>query len=138
MSSTNLKSFFERFHFQMGFSNPQHLPVQVQKPPSNLFSQSLLMFVMFQKIYRSKIGQKGPLFAEFFEYAVAYRTSWLKRGFDTPLLNRLIFKKIQRSFGGQLKVCIQIFVSSSMSVYLSAYRSIRLCIFLKNRSNFCW
>ena len=105
----------------MDFSNPQHLPVQVQKPPSNFFSQSMLMFVMFQKIYRSKIGQKGPLFAEFFEYAVAYRTSWLKRGFDTPLLNRLIFKKIQRSFGGQLKVCIQINVSSSMSVYIYAH-----------------
>ena len=54
--------------------------------------------------FRAKIGQKGPTFEEFFNYAVDYRTSWQKRGFDTPLLNRIIFKKIQRSFGGQLKV----------------------------------
>ena len=56
--------------------------------------------------FRSKVGQKGPLFEEFFEYAVAYRTSWLERGFDTPLLNKIVFEKIKRSFGGRLEVCM--------------------------------
>ena len=59
-------------------------------------------------IFRAKIGQKGPTFEEFFHYAVDYRISWQKRGFDTPLLNRIIFKKIQRSFGGQLKVMVYV------------------------------
>ena len=57
-------------------------------------------------VFRSKVGQKGPLFEEFFEYAVAYRTSWLERGFDTPLLNKIVFEKIKRSFGGRLEVCM--------------------------------
>ena len=56
--------------------------------------------------FRSKVEEKGKNFEKFFEYAVEYRTSWIKRGFDTPILNKIIFKKIQKSFGGQLKVIV--------------------------------
>lgn len=63
--------------------------------------------LILDRIYkglRAKIGQKGRSFQEIFEYCVSYRTWWLKKGFDTPLLNRILFSKIRDSFGGQLTV----------------------------------
>lgn len=63
--------------------------------------------VILDRIYKSvraKIGQKGRSFQEIFDYLVSYRSWWLKKGFDTPLLNKLLFSKIKDSFGGRLHV----------------------------------
>ena len=56
------------------------------------------------KSLRSKVGQKGKSFQEIFDFCVAYRVWWLRKGYDTPFLNRVLFGKIRDSFGGHLKV----------------------------------
>jgi long-chain acyl-CoA synthetase len=63
--------------------------------------------VILDRIYKSlraKINQKGELFGRIFDYFVGYRTWWVRRDYDTPILNKLLFGKIQASLGGQLKV----------------------------------
>ena len=63
--------------------------------------------VILDRIYKSlmaKISEKGKSFQEIFDFCVTYRTWWLKRGFDTPALNRILFSKIRDSFGGRLTV----------------------------------
>ncbi|XP_077554210.1 acyl-CoA synthetase long-chain isoform X3 [Haemaphysalis longicornis] len=47
---------------------------------------------------------RGPFFRKFFEYVIAYKSFWLRLGFNTPLLNRLVFRKMQALLGGRLKV----------------------------------
>ncbi|KAK8774375.1 hypothetical protein V5799_011089 [Amblyomma americanum] len=46
----------------------------------------------------------GPFFKAFFDYAVRYKTFWLDLGFDTPLLNRVVFKKTRQLLGGSVKI----------------------------------
>ena len=58
------------------------------------------------KSFRSKVGQKGQSFQEIFDFCVAYRVWWLRKGYDTPFLNRVLFGKIRNSFGGHLKAII--------------------------------
>lgn len=38
---------------------------------------------------------RGAFAGAFFNWAIAYKISWQKWGYDTPLLNRLIFKKVR-------------------------------------------
>lgn len=47
---------------------------------------------------------KGPFFSRLFEYLIAYKSFWLRMGFNTPVLNRLVFNKMRALLGGQLKV----------------------------------
>lgn len=47
---------------------------------------------------------KGPFFTRFFEYVIAYKSFWLRMGYNTPLLNRLVFNKMRALLGGRLKV----------------------------------
>lgn len=46
-------------------------------------------------------ASKGPFFARVFEYAVAYKCFWLRLGFNTPILNRLVFNKMRALLGGR-------------------------------------
>ena len=41
-----------------------------------------------------------------FEFFVSYRSSWVKRGYDTPIVNALIFRKMRDIVGGQLRMLL--------------------------------
>ncbi|XP_037274247.2 fatty acid CoA ligase Acsl3 [Rhipicephalus microplus] len=47
---------------------------------------------------------KGPFFKALFDYAVQYKNFWLDLGFDTPILNQLVFKHVRLLLGPNLKV----------------------------------
>ncbi|KAL3216655.1 hypothetical protein MRX96_032971 [Rhipicephalus microplus] len=47
---------------------------------------------------------KGPFFRRIFEYLIAYKSFWLRLGFNTPLLNRMVFNKMRALLGGRVKV----------------------------------
>ena len=68
------------------------------------------------KALRSKIGEKGRFFGELFDYCVKYRTFWIKRGYDTPLLNKILFRKLRDFVGGQLQVSLKIYFSLEMEL----------------------
>ena len=40
------------------------------------------------------------------ELCYQYRLRWTKRGYDTPIMNRLIFSKLKAIVGGRLKVLL--------------------------------
>ncbi|KAH7971729.1 fatty acid CoA ligase Acsl3 [Rhipicephalus sanguineus] len=52
------------------------------------------------------VALKGPLFEEFFNYAVEYKDFWHDRGFDTPLLNHFIFNDVRSVLGSRLRVLV--------------------------------
>uniref|UniRef100_A0A1E1XAZ9 long-chain-fatty-acid--CoA ligase n=1 Tax=Amblyomma aureolatum TaxID=187763 RepID=A0A1E1XAZ9_9ACAR len=49
-------------------------------------------------------ASKGPFFSALFDYAVHYKNFWLDLGFDTPLLNMLVFKHVRLLLGNNVKV----------------------------------
>lgn len=49
-------------------------------------------------------ASKGPFFRALFDYAVQYKNFWLDLGFDTPLLNVLVFKHVRMLLGNNVKV----------------------------------
>ncbi|KAK8778946.1 hypothetical protein V5799_019706 [Amblyomma americanum] len=66
---------------------------------------------------------KGPLFKAFFDYAVQYKNFWLDLGFDTPLLNLLVFNSVRLLLGGKVKLL----ASGSAPLSTETRRFLRAC-----------
>ena len=49
------------------------------------------------------ISGRGTTFERLFHYCYRYKRYWLDRGFDTPILNALIFKNLRAAVGGRLR-----------------------------------
>ena len=71
--------------------------------PQFFIAVPLVLERILKEIYR-KLNAKSPLAAPLFDYAMQYKIRWTQRGFDTPIINRLICKKINEQFGGKLKL----------------------------------
>lgn len=54
---------------------------------------------------------KGIFAKSFFHHVIGYKTLWQKLGYGTPILDKLVFSKMQALLGGRLKV----------SVYMTIY-----------------
>ncbi|UYV73099.1 ACSL4 [Cordylochernes scorpioides] len=50
-----------------------------------------------------KVESRGKFAKSFFNFAVKYKIRWYRRGFCTPLLDRLVFKKVREVVGGRLR-----------------------------------
>ncbi|KAH7971733.1 hypothetical protein HPB52_002390 [Rhipicephalus sanguineus] len=70
-------------------------------------------------------ASKGAMFKAFFDYAVEYKNFWINRGFDTPILNRLIFKKTSAILGGNVKAVAC--GSAPLSAHTRRYLQVCLC-----------
>ena len=58
--------------------------------------------VILDKIYKgihANIKKSGPLSSKLIDFCVRYRSDWFKRGYDTPIMNKLIFSKLREEFG---------------------------------------
>lgn len=65
--------------------------------------------VILDRVYKAmkgKILAKGLLFNDLFDFCVMYRNKWLRKGYDTPLLNAIIFKKFRAALGSSLTTII--------------------------------
>ncbi|XP_022690631.1 long-chain-fatty-acid--CoA ligase 4-like [Varroa jacobsoni] len=49
---------------------------------------------------------RGAFAGVFFDWAIAYKIAWQKWDYDTPLLNRLIFKKLGSILGGRVRTIV--------------------------------
>jgi len=58
------------------------------------------------KTVNETIRKSGWFAAELFHYMVEYKTKWQDRGFDTPLLNKTIFRRIRYLLGGKVRVVL--------------------------------
>ena len=74
---------------------------------------------------RAKISSKGARFEQFFEYCYRYKRYWLDRGFNTPLLNALVFKNLRDAVGGK----ITSIVSGGAPLAPDVQDFIRVCMF---------
>ncbi|CAG2121355.1 unnamed protein product, partial [Medioppia subpectinata] len=49
-----------------------------------------------------KISRNGLIARQLFDFGVQYKTFWTQRGFDTPIMNRLVCGKFRATVGGKL------------------------------------
>jgi long-chain acyl-CoA synthetase len=62
-----------------------------------------LILDRIRKTIFDKLEKRGPFAKEIFNYAMAYKTYWGNRGFETPIVNRLFCKAIRAQIGGNLQ-----------------------------------
>lgn len=77
-----------------------------------------------RKAISEAAASRGPFFSAFFDYAVRYKNFWLERGFDTPLLNRLLFNKTRMALGGKTSLI----VSGSAPLSSHTHKYMRACL----------
>merc|ERR1719369_2462605 len=81
------------------------------KGDANVLRPTLMCCVplILERIYKSIVDtmkRQGWWAEELFHYLVAYKTKWQDRGFDTPLLNKTIFRKIRYFLGGKVRLML--------------------------------
>merc|ERR1719427_2290945 len=81
------------------------------KGDSNILKPTLMCAVplILERIYKSMVEtmkRKGWFVEELFHYLVAYKMKWQDRGFDTPLLNKTLFRRIRYFLGGKVRVLL--------------------------------
>ncbi|XP_071749792.1 long-chain-fatty-acid--CoA ligase 4 [Lepeophtheirus salmonis] len=81
------------------------------KGDANVFKPTLMCAVplLLQRIYKGIIDnmrKKGWAMEELFNYFVAYKIKWQDRGFDTPLLNKTLFRTVRYFLGGRVRLLL--------------------------------
>ena len=65
--------------------------------------------LVLERIYKSILDtmqRKGWAAVELFDYFMQYKIKWQDRGFDTPLLNKTVFRVIRYFLGGRLRLML--------------------------------
>jgi long-chain acyl-CoA synthetase len=65
--------------------------------------------VILDRIYKginAKISASGPFKSKLVDFCIRYRASWLRRGYDTPIINRLVFGPMKAIVGGKVKLLL--------------------------------
>ncbi|OQR74849.1 long-chain-fatty-acid--CoA ligase 4-like [Tropilaelaps mercedesae] len=63
-----------------------------------------LVLDRIRKNVMENAGRKGELFKKFLEFAINYKLRWTRWGFNTPILNKVIFSKVRAIVGGKIKI----------------------------------
>ena len=64
---------------------------------------------VLDKIYKGingKISESGNFKAELVAFCMRYRAEWTSKGYDTPIMNKLIFGNFKAIVGGQVRVLL--------------------------------
>lgn len=62
---------------------------------------------VLDKVYKgltAKIKSSGPLMSQIVNFCIQYRSTWIRRGYDTPLMNRFIFAPMKSILGGRVRL----------------------------------
>jgi long-chain acyl-CoA synthetase len=105
------------YGIKIGYSSPATLTnkstkvARGSKGDANLLKPTLMCAVplILERIYKSIVDtmrRQGWAVEELFHYFVQYKMKWQDRGFDTPLLNKTLFRKIRYFLGGRVRVML--------------------------------
>ncbi|XP_038211707.1 long-chain-fatty-acid--CoA ligase 4 [Zerene cesonia] len=71
-----------------------------------------------------KVSRSGEFAGAFFKWAYAYKQGWMKRGYDTPILNTIVFKKVRALLGGRVRLMI----AGGAPLAPDTHTQVRLCL----------
>jgi len=61
-----------------------------------------LVLDRIRKSITEEVDSKHPFLKELFNFLIAYKRFWTKRGFNTPIVNAIVCKKIRNLLGGKI------------------------------------
>ncbi len=93
--------------------------------------------VILDKIYKgikSQVAKSGAFKSHFVDFCLRYRATWVRRGYDTPIMNRFVFSNFKGVVGGRVRLML----SGGAPLAEEAHHFIRtaLCIQLHQGSIF--
>jgi long-chain acyl-CoA synthetase len=105
------------YGIKVGYSSPNTLTNKSTKVKSgvkgdaNLLRPTLMCAVplILERIYKSIVDtmrRQGWAVEELFHYFVSYKMKWQDRGFDTPFLNKTLFRKLRYFLGGRVRLML--------------------------------
>ena len=111
----NMEMMFYCIGGRVGYSSPATLTEKSpkigkgQKGDISLVKPTVLVAVplVLDRVYKgimANVTSKGPAFVEIFNFIYEYKKYWFRKGFDTPIFNALVFKKLQSALGGRIKI----------------------------------
>ena len=122
----------------IGYSSPYTLTdnslkvIKGEKGDISILKPTIMIAVpiILDRLYkgiRLNIKNKGERFEKIFNTCVQYKRKWQIRGFDTPIMNKILFKKIRATLGGRVKAmfCGGAPVTADVQEYL------RICLCAK-------
>lgn len=65
-----------------------------------------LILDRISKGINDKVNSGSPLTKALFKFAYAYKVKWTSRGYKTPLIDKVIFKKVAKLMGGRVRVML--------------------------------
>ncbi|XP_050052009.2 fatty acid CoA ligase Acsl3-like [Dermacentor andersoni] len=65
-----------------------------------------LLLNRIRKAIEQALSQKGCVAQGLFAFALPYKSYWRKKGFTTPILNRIVFRNTKYILGGQLRAIV--------------------------------
>ncbi|XP_055542073.1 long-chain-fatty-acid--CoA ligase 4 isoform X1 [Wyeomyia smithii] len=83
-----------------------------------------LILDRISKGINAKVNAETPMKKAFFKFAYKYKSKWVARGFQTPILDRILFKKIARLLGGRIRSCM----SGGAPLAPDTHEQISLCL----------
>lgn len=83
-----------------------------------------LILDRISKGINDKVNNGSPLQKVIFQFAYQYKQKWTRRGYSTPFLDFLIFKKIAQLMGGRVRAII----SGGAPLSADTHEQIRLCL----------
>lgn len=63
--------------------------------------------LILDRIYKGileKVESQGPWLTQLFSYGLEYKINWMHRGWDTPICNWVVFRKIRALLGGKVRI----------------------------------
>ncbi|XP_075734865.1 fatty acid CoA ligase Acsl3 isoform X1 [Rhipicephalus microplus] len=108
---------FMSLGLQIGYSSPFTLTDQgTALMPGVIGDTSLLkptamiavplLLNRIRKAIEQELSKKSPILQEVFAFAQTYKSYWKKKGFTTPILNRIIFRGSKQILGGHLRALV--------------------------------
>lgn len=76
---------------------------------------------------KDKINESNDFHKQLFEYFYGYKIKWLNRGFRTPLLDLVVFRKASSLMGGHMRLIL----SGGAPLSASTHEYVQTCLCLK-------
>ncbi|XP_058060499.1 fatty acid CoA ligase Acsl3 isoform X1 [Anopheles bellator] len=83
-----------------------------------------LILDRISKGINDKVNAEAPMKKAFFKFAYNYKSKWCARGFQTPLLDKILFKKIAKLLGGRIRSIL----SGGAPLAPDTHEQIKLCL----------
>jgi len=73
--------------------------------PTLMCAVPLVLDRIFKGI-QEKVNKKGDFFKALFDFSHKYKKSWVRRGYNTPILDFLVFRNVQNLVGGRIRLML--------------------------------